>query len=373
MKIDLQAVDRDQFYVNEHVLNGELVYLVIPQQIGAKWTRTNKVQRSSVWDSNGELISAGLPKFTNWGENPEVFPLPTSLDGTTIVEKLDGSLLVVSKWKGHYILRTRGTIDAHGLDNGHELAIFEETILPKLKGLYQDVPEHDTWRHSYLFEWTSPLQKIVLNYGDTPEWSLVGIVDHNDYSLEGQGFLDKLAQQLGLKRPVTYKFPTFDELLANVDQWVGKEGVCIYHNNGQSIHKVKSAWYLALHHMKSELSSFDKVIDVWTNFGKPGYTEFYEKVSTQFDHELANQIQGDMSRICDAYKEVNEIVKGFNGFIVEVLKLGDPKDKKARGQMAAKVFGAYGNTNRATFLFKLLDGKQLDDDAIKKLIYQVLK
>ena len=41
--------------------------------------------------------------------------------------------------------------------------------------------------------------------------------------------------------------------------------------------------------------------------------------------------------------------------------------------MAAKVFGAYGNTNRATFLFKLLDGKQLDDDAIKKLIYQVLK
>lgn len=373
MKVDLQSIDRTQFYVNEHVLAGEAVYLVIPQHIGATWTRENKVFRSSVWDSNGELISAGLPKFTNWGEKPEVFPLPTTLTGTRIVEKLDGSLLIVSKWKGNYILRTRGTIDAHNLDNGHELAIFEETILPKVQSLYSNVPEHDTWRHSYLFEWTSPLQKIVLNYGDTPGWSLVGIVDHNDYKLETQEFLDKLASQLGLARPTTYNFPTIEDLLANVDQWVGKEGVCVYSNAGQTIHKAKSAWYLVRHHMKSELNNPEKVLDFWLANDKPNFEAFKDAI-IKFDFELWQQPTiGFVSRICDAYKEVLDIITGFERFIGETLKLGDPKDKKARGQMAAKVFGAYGNTNRATFLFKLLDGRPLADDDYKKLVYQVMK
>jgi len=369
MKFDLQSIDREQFHVNEHVLNGELVYLIIPKHIGATWTKENKVLRSSVWDSNGDLISAGFPKFTNWGEKPEVFPLPNSLTGSTIVEKLDGSLLIVSKWKGHYILRTRGTIDAHQLDNGHELAIFEQTILPKL--IANDAT--DTWDYSYLFEWTSPLQKIVLNYGETPEWRLVGGVEHKDYSLWHQVGLDNTAHDFGIKRPETYKFPTIEDLLANVDQWVGKEGVCIYHNNGQSIHKVKSAWYLVRHHMKSELSSFEKVVDFWLAAGMPDYNGLKDAIVT-FDIELWEQpTLGFASKIADAYKEVNQIIQGFNNFIFDLLRMGDPADKKIRGQMAGKVIAAYGNTNRASFLFKLLDGKQLDDDAIKKLIYQVLK
>jgi hypothetical protein len=366
MKVDLQSIDRTQFYVNEHVLAGEAVYLVIPQHIGATWTRENKVFRSSVWDSNGELISAGFPKFTNWGEKPEVFPLPTTLTGTRIVEKLDGSLLIVSKWKGNYILRTRGTIDAHNLDNGHELAIFEETILPKLP-----FQEKETWDASILFEWTSPLQKIVLNYGDTPGWSLVGVVNHIDYSLWTQGALDAFAKDKGFARPVTYDFPTIEDLLANVESWTGKEGVCIYH--GQNIHKVKSAWYLVRHHMKSELNNPEKVLDFWLANDKPNFEAFKDAI-IKFDFELWQQPTiGFVSRICDAYKEVLEIIAGFERFIGETLKLGDPKDKKARGQMAAKVFGAYGNTNRATFLFKLLDGRPLADDDYKKLIYQVMK
>ena len=362
MKIDLQSIDREQFYVNEHVLNGELVYLVIPQRIGAKWTKENKVQRSSVWDSNGELISAGFPKFTNWGENPEVFPLPETLTDTTIVEKLDGSLLIVSKWKGQFILRTRGTIDAHQLDNGHELSIFEQTILPKIAAL----DTANTWEVSYLFEWTSPLQKIVLNYGDAPEWSLVGVVSHTGYQLLSQEALDRLAGDLRLKRPVTYKFPTIEELLSNVDQWTGKEGVCIYSNNDQSIHKCKSMWYLSLHRMKSELSSIEKVIDVWINQGYPKYNDFYNYIQSTFDYELAEYCRGNISKICDGYKEVNEIVEHMKSF-VEPLKILPRKDA------ALKILSSYGETNRKSFAFNLLDGKELDGESIKKLIFQVLK
>lgn len=371
MKVDLQSIDRTQFYVNEHVLNGEMVYLVIPQQIGCKWTQENKVFRSSVWNDAGELISAGFPKFVNWGEAPAVFPVPSSLTGATIMEKLDGSLLIVSKYKGKFILRTRGTVDATKLDNGYELEVFKQNFLPKLDELFRN---EDTWNESVLFEWVSPVQKIILNYGDQPDWYLVGSVSHSRYELAQQIALDDAAARYGWKRPATYTFTDVNDLLANVELWKGKEGVVIYSSNGQMLHKVKSAWYLALHHMKSELASFDKVIDVWINMGQPDYQTFYQSIVTQFDFELAEQIRGDISRICDGHKIVKEIIAGMNRFIQEsLLPLGDCKDKKMRGEMARKVLASYGNTNRAGFVFTLLDGRTLSADDIKKLLYQVLK
>jgi hypothetical protein len=50
------------------------------------------------------------------------------------VEKLDGSTLIVSKYNGQYILRTRGTVDASKLANGFELELFKSTILNIVAG-----------------------------------------------------------------------------------------------------------------------------------------------------------------------------------------------------------------------------------------------
>lgn len=223
MKIDLDKVDRTQFMVHEHSLNGEIVHLIQPQHIGTKWTQDNKHMRSVVVNYDGEVISAGFPKFTNWGENPDNFPVPNSLRNCTVMEKLDGSLLIVSKYNGQYILRTRGTVDASTMANGHELELFKEKFL---KSLTHDTP--DTWNVSILFEWVSPINKIVLNYGDEPDWYVVGIVHHSDYSLYSQEDLDMWAKNKGFKRPATYTFTDVNDLLQNVDQWKGKEGVCVY-------------------------------------------------------------------------------------------------------------------------------------------------
>lgn len=361
MKVDLQAVDRTQFYVNEHVLNGELVSLVIPQQIGAKWDKDNKVFRSSVWDSNGELISAGLPKFTNWGENPEVFPLPTSLNGATIVEKIDGSLLIVSKWKGQFILRTRGTIDAHQLDNGHELAIFEQTILPKLSA--NDTAE--TWDYSYLFEWVSPLQKIVLNYGDQPDWYLVGGVNHKRYDIWEQRFLDAYAHKWSMKRPTHYNFPTIEELLKNVELWQGKEGVCVYSNGGQSIHKIKALDYLIKHRFKSE-ATLENTLEIFFKYGQPAFQSFEEKLIQQFDYECYGMVRGYASSICDASKQVDQIVKGITSFV-------NPLKSLPRKDAAQAILSSYGTSGRSNMAFTLLDNKPLSTDQQKKLYWQVLK
>jgi hypothetical protein len=371
MKIDLQSVDRNNFMVHEHIVNGEVLSLIQPIHIGAVWTQENKIFRSSVWNALGELVSAGFPKFVNMGEKPEVFPPPQSLNGTVIVDKLDGSLLIVSKYKGNYILRTRGTVDAFKLDNGYELEIFKQTILPKLIFDFDaSGPDSrfETWPYSFLFEWVSPKQRIVLSYGDTPDWYLVGAVNHEDYSLFTQKELDTWAEQedIQVKRPATYTFNTIEDLISNVDKWVDREGVCLYSKNGQEIHKIKAARYLFLHRMKSELSSLEKVLDVWLNQNKPSYTDFYNYISATFDYELAEQCKGLVSQICDGYKEVLKIVVHMKGFV-------EPLKNLPRKDAALKILSAYGETNRKSFCFNLLDSREIDNDGIKKLMFQVLK
>jgi hypothetical protein len=362
MKIDIQKVDLTQFMVHEHSLNGEIVYLIQPQHIGTKWTQDNKHMRSVVVNYAGEVISASFPKFTNWGENPDHFPVPNSLKNATIVEKLDGSTLIVSKYNGQYILRTRGTVDASKLANGFELELFKSTILNKL----QD--NNDTWDYSIIWEWLSPINKIVLSYGDEPMWKLIGFINHINYSLAQQDMLDAMAKKYDLLRPEIYTFTDISDMLQIVDKWQNKEGVCLYSKNDQVIHKIKASKYLLLHHLKSELSSLEKVLDVWLEQGMPDYRTFYNYIFTTFDFELAEQIKGTISRICDAKKEVDLIVSGMNDFVNNRLKT-----LPTRKLQAEQVISAYGNTNRAAFLFKILDNRPLGKEEYKKLLFQVLK
>ena len=347
--------------VHEHSLNGEIVHLIQPQHIGTQWRQDNKHMRSVVVNYAGEVISASFPKFTNYGENPEHFPVPTSLKNTTVVEKLDGSTLIVSKYNGQYILRTRGTVDASKLANGFELELFKSTILNKL----QD--NNDTWGYSIIWEWLSPINKIVLSYGDEPMWKLIGFIDHTDYSLATQDMLDAMAKKYDLLRPEIYTFTDISDMLQIVDKWQDKEGVCLYSKNGQTIHKIKAAKYLLLHHLKSELSSLEKIMDVWLEQGMPDYQTFYNYIFTTFDFELAEQVKGMISRIVDGKKEVNKIVDGMNNFVNNRLR-----SLPSRKEQAQLVISSYGETNRAAFVFKLLDNRPLGKEEYKKLLFQIL-
>jgi len=361
VRIEIDKIDRTQFMVHEHILNGEIVYLIQPQHIGTKWTQDNKHMRSVVVNYEGEVISAGFPKFTNWGENPDHFPVPNSLRNCTVMEKLDGSLLSVSKYKGQYILRTRGTVDASVLANGFELEVFKSTILNKLED------NNDTWGYSVLFEWLSPVNKIVLSYGDEPMWKLIGFIDHTDYSLATQDMLDLMAKKYDFLRPETYTFTDVNDLLRNVDKWKGKEGVCVYSKNDQYIHKVKSSDYLIKHRFKSE-ATLENTLDLYFSYGKPSYQEFESKLTETFDYECFEMVRGYASQICDASKEVNKIVDGFKSFIDNQLK-----DLSTRKEQAQKVISLYSESNRSSMIFSLLDGKTLTSDQHKKLFWQVLK
>jgi hypothetical protein len=367
MKINLSLIDETNFMVHPHQVANETCLLIQPIHIGCLWQKDTLIFRSSLWNLQGEPVSLSFSKFFNWGEQPALCTPPESLKGAHLMEKIDGTTLIFSRYKGHTIIRTRGTSDARQQENGHEI----DVLLAKYPKFAEfiETPMSTVLRRddvSYIFEWVSPTNRIVINYGDEPDMVLTAIIDHVDYSYETQDRLDNFAKNFGLRRPQTYAYDSIESMKQAVTDFRGKEGVCVYFHNDQEILKFKGAWYLLLHRMKSEMSSLEKVVDVWFDQGHPSYQVFFDFVSTTFDYEVAVMARSHMSNICDAWKEVEKIVGGMQSF-------ADKCRGMSRKDAALKIIQAYSTTNRASFVFALLDGKPLDNEKLKKLLYQVMK
>ena len=188
----------------------------------------------------------------------------------------------------------------------------------KYPKLFQMNGHLETWDYSVITEYVSPSNQIVIKYNEV-DFILIGLIFHKDYSLMTQEALNHLALNLDMKRPEIFTFNTVEDLLTNVEKWQDKEGVVLYCKEGQQLLKIKAAKYLFLHKMKSELSSIEKVIDLWIYRGYPSYQDFYNYILTTFDYELAEYVRGSISNICDGYKEVLCIVEHMKKF-VEPLK-----------------------------------------------------
>ena len=375
IKYDLDAIraDSENFMVHEHVIGSTPVYLIQPVHIGARWTRDNLINRSAVVTADGRPVSLSWKKFANFGEKPEVFPVPSSLDGCEAMEKIDGSTLAVSTFVEdngveHLVVRTRGTVDATKQDNGWEIEL--------LKSKYPMAFANSvviSGSATVVFEWYSPTNKIVLDYGDEPLLYLTGIINHDDYSYVSQETLDYLASRWGVIRPKRYKFETLDQLQTAVKAFRGVEGVCLYFRDGQEITKIKGDSYLFLHRAKSDIASLEKVVDLyldrWTVDGHfYSYDEFFSYLEKTFDFEIAVMARGHVSKICDAMKEVREIIHAMRNFLTPLLL-----SSKSRKDVALTIQQAYGTTGRAGLAFKTYDRKPLVPDDVKKLLFQCLK
>lgn len=364
MNIKFEDYDLSEFIVKDVIFCGIDAVLINPNHIGTKFTQKNKIFRSSIWSKNtGELLSGMFKKFVNFSENPENFPVPTSLDGCRIVDKIDGSLVGIDYINDCISMRTRGTSSYMSLDNYKDF----EYCLSKYPLIKDWITTHSNY--TLLLEITTPNLKIVIDYGNEPDFWLIGAIDKNDYSLMTQDKLDGLSKEIGVKRPEYYTFSSMDTLMQSIKAIQGKEGCCLYSNGDSEIHKIKGEKYLMLHRMKSELSSIEKVIDLWISLNYPDYNTFYNEVVNSFDYEIAEIARGHMSNICDAWKEVKQIEAGMRKFVESINHLSTRKDK------ALRVIQSYGgeSNNRAGMVFTLLDNKPFTGEMYKKLIFQVLK
>ena len=360
MKIDIENLVEQGFIVKENKIGNEEVLLIIQGQ-HPKWTLDNLKYRSSVWrKSDGHPISLSYKKFFNWGEQSTLIPEPEDITGTLAVEKIDGSTLIASTYNNELILRTRGTVDATTLENGHEIPYL---IKSNPKAFDNNIVNGGN--HTVIFEWTSPINKIVLDYGSKPLIFLTGIINHEDYTMLDQKQLDEYGKKWDVRRPIYYQFDNIVSMIDNIKALKGQEGVCLYYNNQQYIKKIKSLDYLAKHTFKSNLS-VDSILDIYIKYGLPNYHTFLANIEGDFDFECMEMSRDIVSKVIDGKRQIDKI-------IAHALKFVEPLKVITRKDAAEQIISSYGKTSRAGMLFKLLDGKELSNDDIKKLLYQMLK
>ena len=332
--------------------------LVFPHQIGIKWTEENKVFRSSIWSDEGQLISASWKKFTNLGEQLEFEPLDVDSD-IEFIHKLDGSTLIISKFKGELIVRTRGTSDASILDNGDEI--------PFLKQKYPLVFDNDllnSEQFSIVCEWYSPRNVIVEREAEEPTLWLTGVIKHDDYSYLLQKDLDGLASDWKLERPLRYHFNSLSSMIESVNQWKKGEGIVIYGNNGQVLKKTKSDRYLLLHRIKSTLNNEKNLLELYVDKEMPSFEDFYKIIETDFDFEIAKGLKGQIEKICNDGEAAKKFINNVLDFVHDIRSVAT---RKEQAQYITKNY-----RQNASYAFAILDNKLITKEQWLKLINQKL-
>lgn len=141
MRIDLQTIDRDRFSVVSD--NGR--HLIKPVKIMREWQPGEDWLRSLEVDDEGNVLSAGFPKFFNFGERPTDNDLLLKASEFRVRPKYDGTLIIATNGR----CRTRGQLD---------LGQFEEAV--REAGMPAGRPGV-----SELYELLGPVSRQVVDYG----------------------------------------------------------------------------------------------------------------------------------------------------------------------------------------------------------------
>ena len=185
------------------------------------------------------VIARPFTKFYNYGE-----PKAATIDWTTarVQEKVDGSLCAFYHYKGEWHVATTGTPDAGGrVHNGERL--FRDLIWETAQshGLELLSPAH-----TYLFELTSPYNRVVVPHGET-RLTLLGI---RHVETGAWVALEEASRYVTGTAPVVREFAldSFAALLASFDHLdpLTQEGYVVVDGQGQRV-KVKHPRYVALH------------------------------------------------------------------------------------------------------------------------------
>lgn len=233
-----------------------------PTKLGhSDWDESEYLYRSVViHEPTEEIVSLGFPKFFNYGEG-WIDGKPSNNDARLLygflskhdediffTEKIDGSMICRSVVDDEVWIRTRGTLQ----ENDHT-QLARKIIEDRYPKLFD--PEFMPWA-TIIFELISPSLRIILPY-ERDDLILIGVVDHDEEHSEPLYFtfpmLEYFAAEHDFNLVKTHQLPVnIDKLIETVSNLDDKEGIVVRY--GDTLVKMKSARYLALHRLRFALS-----------------------------------------------------------------------------------------------------------------------
>ena len=352
------------------------------------WNYTPMVQFERLWDNititcrglvteikgdSMRIVARPFKKFFNLEEN-RYTPTKTY----SVYEKMDGSLGILFYYEGEWIICTKGSftstqsISAGGL----------------LRNKYSKPLSSIDKSYTYLFEIIIPGNRIVVDYGDSEQLFLLGVIETstdievnlNDYATrcvyEDMGFDIVECYNDSLQGSKSYM--ALKDIIKN-----DKEGFIVLFTNGDRI-KIKGSEYIRLHKIITKLSN----VSIWESL-KMGIP--LDDIIHDIPDEFYSKIDECVNGFNDIYRNIElRCLLEYYSILHNMNILGDDNLKYLKGlfkdgnicigdidclwdrdsiDIDRKVYSMYAKLFKdSSILYKMLDGRDYSDiiwDSIK--------
>lgn len=292
-------------------------------QYEGKWDEITLQCRGLVtMDETGEVVARPFKKFFNMEEG-----MHTPTERYDVYNKMDGSLIITFYYQGSWIFATRGSFTSDQAQAASKLFYKEYGS----NGMNIDT--------TYLFEFTAKWNRVVIDYGDREELTLLGGIRTENGVEAPWWHLDTVSQLNGI--PLVQKYDAIEDY-TKLKEMIGNnaEGFVIRFSNGDRM-KIKGEEYLRLHKIMTEIST--KSVWECLSQGDDIY-ELLEDVPDEFFNKVEEYVDELISQYMLLEAEYNWI---FN-------KLRTIEDRAEFAQKAKSY-------KYPQLLFKMLDEKDYSE------------
>ena len=287
-------------------------------QYEGKWDEVTLHCRGLVTDTEGNVIARPFKKFFNIEEGKHT---PTS--EFDVYEKMDGSLIIVFWYDGGWVVASRGSFTSE-----------QATAASKI--FFDKLDHNFSIGITYLFEFTANWNRIVVDYGDEDNLTLLGAIrteDGIEATYEQLEMIAKGANCDVVKRYDGVKdYSTLKGIIKD-----NQEGFVVRFSNGDRM-KIKGEEYLRLHKIMTEVST-KSIWEILSN------GDDIELILKDVPDEFFDKVKEYVSELMFQYKTLeNEYLRIYN-------TLSDLKDKRSEFAKRALMF------KHPQLLFNIVDGK----------------
>lgn len=198
----------------------------------SQWSTALQDCRGLILDEHGVVIGRGFKKFWSYAQVLDQIPN----EPFDVLEKLDGSLVIVCNYNGQRIIATRGSFESDQAKWASKwFAKHHPDFLP-------------TPGVSWLFEGIFPANRIVVDYGDTEECVLLDVLDTSAVSIDSEPCA------FSFRNAHRYDGITdFNDIDSN-PALAGQEGFVVRYQSGLRC-KIKLEEYKRLHRLITQCST----------------------------------------------------------------------------------------------------------------------